>query len=497
MGLAGRLFSLVAFLVATTSASISYAQQQNLSVVDETGQPIAGASVLVGFEAGVPFEGNVLTTNANGAAALPAGWKDALPVTVQAPGYITSTVPVLVPGAMTLQLIKQDAANDFEVRGVATNFPRLVTDGKVDFALLIPALSRENLLAFDLSTVISPKVDVITIIGNDVSLPSNISLPQQTENYFFPIELNKPEYRTYLRNPGVQTLTATHGQFPLQRVVSDIRAGKSMFELINHFTFSEGGQRQLDVQGNLTAQDVPVNQTPFNAQVAVKAPAFPASQQMVSLAVVEQNGVLVPSDLKRVNSNQTLNMKSFPGNASVFSFLVNAVANASALLNQPFAWFKPLLDLDRSRMMFDPAVAKQDFTQLSFAFLAGQGGVAPQFLPLVAKPLLQDNILKLEAPAIAAGLTPVATYLVLSEVEQIMTGNVASEKRSRLWEVWSTAWLDQVELPKINFNKRPDRVYRWEVMFMARPVNFVDAATPGSRVDLQTVTHVTRNALDI
>jgi hypothetical protein len=469
----------------------------HLTVVDAAGIPIPNASILVGFEPGIPFEGNVLTTDASGVAGVPADWKDALPVTVEAPGFITTTLPVSVPGELTVQMIAQDAANEFEVKGTATDFPRLVTDGKVDFALMIPALTRDNLLAFDLSTVISPRVDVISIIGNDVNLPSNISLPQQTENYIFPIELNKPEYRVYLRNPGTQTLTATHGQFPLQRVVNDIRAGKSMFELINHFTFTEGGQKQLDVQGNMTGQDVAVNQTPFNAQVAVRAPAFPNSQQMVSLALVEQNGVLVPTDLKRINANQTMNMKSFGAQPTMFSFLVNAATNAIAAMNQPFSWFMPLLKFDKRPFSMDSAVAKQDFTQLSFALQNAAGGVAPQFLPLVGKPVLNGNVLTLDVPAVPAGLTPVATYLVMSEVETIMTGNVSSEKRSRMWEVWSTAWLNQVELPKISFNKRPDRIYRWEVMFMARPANFVDAAAPGSRVDLNTVTHVTRNALDI
>jgi hypothetical protein len=510
-----RIFTLIVF----TSVLISCAEQHRtngtlktqssyqgelqllssdrLTVVDSSGQPIANANILVGFEPGIPFKGNVLTTDASGVANIPADWKDALPVTVQAPGFITSTLPISVPGQLTLELLKQDAANEFEVKGAAIDFPRLVTDGKVDFALMIPALSRDNLLSFDLSTVISQKVDTITIIGNDVNLPSNISLPRQTENYIFPIELNKPDYRVYLRNPGVQTLTATHGQFPLQRVVNDIRAGKSMFELINHFTFIGGGQKEFDIQDNLSGQDVSVNQVPFNTQVAVRAPTFEASQQMVNLALVEQNGMLVPTDVKRVNSGQSLNMKSFGAAPMMFSFLVNATRDAKAILSKPFSWFKPLMDLDRENFLANSPVAEQDFTQLSFALLPATGGVAPQFLPLIAQPSLTGDVLAMTVPTLPAGLVPVATYMVMSEIESTMVGNVASEKRTRLWEVWSTTWLSQVELPKISFNKRPDRTYRWEVLFMARPANFIGATVPSSRIDLSTVTHVTRNALDL
>lgn len=473
----------------------------NVTVVNEAGAPIEHATILLGQEEGNPFPGNVLVTDENGLASVPSEWNTAITVTVQAPGYITTTMPDVAPGSLTIQLNPLDPKNEFEIKGIATGFPRLVTDGKVDFALVIPALTRQNLLSFDLSTVISPKVDTITIVGNQVNLPSNISLPQQTENFIFPIELNKPDYRVYLRHPGQQIITATHGQFPLQRVINDIRAGKSMFELINHFTFVQGGQKSLDVQGNLAGQDLAVNQTPFNTQVAVRAPVFPANQQMVSLALIDQNGALIPTDLKRLNSSQTLNLKSFnsSGLASLFSFLVEAATNISADHNQPFAWFRPLLNLGADGPAITPnaGVPAQDFSRLSFAFQSAAGGANPVFLPLIKKPSLSGSTMTFEVPTLPAGLVPVATYLILNEVETITTGDVTSEKRSRLWEVWSTSWMNQIELPKIPINRQPNLKYRWEVMFMARPMNFIGAAVPASRVDLSTISHVTRNSLDI
>ncbi|HMN67970.1 MAG TPA: hypothetical protein PKC28_05470, partial [Bdellovibrionales bacterium] len=249
-----------AVLVATMAFSaLSYAQQQ-ISVQDKMGQPIIGATIMFGFEPGNPFEGNVITTDGSGIAATPADWKAALPVTVQAAGFVSQTLPVTMPSDLIFALSTQEGMAELEVAGETTDFGRLRTDGKVDFGLVIPALNREQMLGFDLSTVISPKTDTITIIGNDVELPSNLTLPEQTESYIFPITFNKPGYRVYVRNPGPYTVSATHGQFPLQRVVNDIRDGKSMFELINHFKFLGAGQQPVDVQGDVPGQNVPVNQ---------------------------------------------------------------------------------------------------------------------------------------------------------------------------------------------------------------------------------------------
>lgn len=471
-----------------------------LSVVDKNGQPIANATILLGYEQGNPFPGNVLTTDAAGNANIPADWKAALPVTVTAPGYISSTIPVALPGELDIMLTKQEGQQEFEVRGTATDFGRLVTDGNVDFALVIPALSREQMLGFDLSTVISPKTDTISIIGNDVDLPSNIALPRQTENYIFPITLDKPDYRSFMRDVGQYLLTAIHGKFPLQRVVNDIRAGKSIFEVINHFTFIEGGQKTVDVQGNLPGANIAVNSTPFSGSVNVTAPNLSGGQVMVGLSLNEQNGLFVPNDLKRYTSGQTIALKAniTGGSQSILALLLED-SNALATDMRPFAPFETFMHLnDGMKLMAtsNPANA-QDFQKLSFAILPAQGTVAPQFLPLINKPTLANNVLTLDPPAVPNGLTPVATYLVFSEVETVGTGKVKSEKRTRLWEVWSHAWLQQVELPKMNFTIRPDRKYRWEVMFMARPANFVGADKLGTRVDLNTVTHVTRNAMDL
>jgi hypothetical protein len=485
----------VALLGAITYSQFTYAAQL-LTVIDDFDHPVANATIMLGFEPGNPFPGNVFTTDANGVAGIPADWKAALPLTVQAPGYITNTIPVAQPGVQTLRLHQQEPRNDFEVKGTSTDYGRLITDGKVDFGLVIPALNRSQMLAFDVSTLISPRSDTISIIGNDVQIPSNITLPQQTENYIFPIQFNKPDYRVYLRSPGRYKIGITHGQFPLQRVVGDIRAGKSFLEVVNYFDFKEGGQKVVDVSGNLDAIDLPVNQTPFNSSFAVKAPALGANQAMLALGLIQQDDIYLPTDLKRFTAGQSLNLKTnaAAGAPSVLAILMENPAKKLDLMTAALrAWFAPLLnvidDLPGTRG------AAQDFSKLSFAFLPAAGGVNPQFLPLINKPSLDGQIMRFQVPAVINGLAPAAMYLTLSEIETLGDGEMKIERRTRLWELWSDAWLSQIELPKLPITRQPDRTYRWDVLFLARPSGFM--TSPDSGHDLNTITHATRNSLDI
>jgi hypothetical protein len=86
-------------------------------------------------------------------------------------------------------------------------------------------------------------------------------------------------------------------------------------------------------------------------------------------------------------------------------------------------------------------------------------------------------------------LSKVATASILSEIE-----TVGTTRRTRLWELWWSGWVREVELPKLNFPWRPG--YRWEVLFLARPSHSAGNAWVDGRIDWNTISHVSRNALD-
>src|SRR5262245_39282421 len=73
------------------SKQIAIKTADRLTVVTEANQPIPGANVLIGKKIDDPFTGNNLTTDASGQVEIPVNFKAPLPVTIQAPGYITVT----------------------------------------------------------------------------------------------------------------------------------------------------------------------------------------------------------------------------------------------------------------------------------------------------------------------------------------------------------------------------------------------------------------------
>ena len=174
-----RVTALCSLLSLLLVGSMSFATDV-VTVVDQNNRPVSNATVLLGYEAGNPFPNNTLTTNGSGVASVPADWKAALPVTVQAPGFITTTIPVAMPGMMTVQLTPQESANEIEIKGTTTGYGTMIDNGRVQFGLVIPAINRQQMLAFDMSTVMSPQIDTINVLGQNVNIPvsyTHLTLP--------------------------------------------------------------------------------------------------------------------------------------------------------------------------------------------------------------------------------------------------------------------------------------------------------------------------------
>lgn len=469
---------------------------QTIQVVDHLGLPIGAAEIMIGLKPGDPFSGNIVKSDQNGLAKIPANWKSALPVTISAKGFITKTIPTSLPEPRVIQLNIQESNNRFEVKGDTTDFGRLIQDGKVDFAMVMPALNRMQLINFDLSMVLSAEFDTIELPTTDVQIPSNITLPLQTETYVFPIEFNKPQYRHILRNTGSYKFFASHGQFPIQKVVGDIRAGKSIYDVINYFNFLGGGYRTTDVNGNLAGQHIPVNQIKFDTTLPVKAPTFNSDQMIFSLSLAEQDGLMTPFDLKRLKSNTVTKLKSAgnQGSPYVISLMMK---NNQATANPVIDWTRlPNLPLDLP-IRINP-LADQDFSQLTFNIEPSTTSeVLPTFIDPIAKPRVSADSIVMATPPLPNHLEAIATYAVYSEIETTGSGEFKNERRTRLWEMLSESWVNQFDLPKVSFPKNPNRTYRWEVMFLAAPKGSSPAPLPNGELDFNIISHVSRNATNL
>lgn len=451
-----------------------------ITVLDENGSPIRNAEVLIGQSQNDPFVGNLLKTDGAGRVHAPAAWNNPQPVTINQSGYVITTFQNLAPQNHQLRISTQESQSTFDVQGTTAGFGKLQEDGKVDFGLVFPAIPVNNLVRFDMASVVSPVSDKITVLGRDVFLPSNITLPPQDESYIFSVHFDKPNYLMPLRQSGHYTMTALHGQFPLQKVVNEIRSGKSMIQTLNHFVFLETGLKTISVTKSVSTEHMDVNQFQFKEKSSVTAPTFPSNQFMLTVALSEDQGIWKPTDLKKLNSNETRQMvtNSSLGTSKFLSVLTTQTGTSNLLDSLT----KLLWSLSGTFVDMEPLAAPagaMNYQQFSVA-VSNQ----PQFLELTAAPTVSAVNVSVKVPALPAGLSDAGSMLILSQIERSTPGS-SFEKRTRIWEHSSPKWIASFNLPSINAVIDPTKEYRWEILFLAKD---------GSS---NQITHVTRNAIGL
>lgn len=486
----------IAFFVAASFLSLGEAMSRNIQVTDINGNGIAGAEVqFLDQQSNKPITPLPVFTDADGYFEVPTAAGEGLSVTIEAADFVTTSFLQVPADQARLQLHNEDLRNFIQISGESVGFGNLPKDGQVDFSLVYPALSRRDLLNFDMTSLISTEVDTIKVAMQQVDLPSNLTLPKQRESYIIPITLQKPTYRMFVRRPGTYQMMATHGQFPLQKVMSDFQAGKSAFEVINHFKFFQAGDREVTVTGNITGQNIDVSRMPFQAETTILAPVLKGQERMVTAALSNKNGLYFPTDVKSIASESQQKLK-IPANTA--SFLVSmltlerpkpASTDPRMSAQQFFAY-----SLEKAFGVFtvpltplDPAT---EGAAVSIALQKARRNAAPVFLSLVQAPRVEGETLILNRPAGRETILQVATYLTLAEVEFIQNGKNRTEKRYRLWELFQPGWASEVQLPPNDLVLDPAKNYRWEVMYLGRSAEIRD----DGGYFLDNVTHVSRNS---
>lgn len=432
-----------------------------ITSLDDT--PLAGAQVLIGAAENAPFSGNFLTTDENGQVVLPADWTDAQPVTVQATGHVRATYLHAEPGSMTIKLRKLPMVQQFEVRGNTQGLPIRDKDGFIDFGLIMPAFSKADLLAFNLDTVISPQSDRISTLGQDIDIPTNISLPKQSEKYsFFTATLDKPIYRIYFAQPGVTRVYAARGRFPFKTVVDRLRNGDAFYELINEFSINGGGVRDIEVKSAKTSLDLPVTELNYTDKKEVQAPTIRSDEVFMAVGVSNQSGLMIPTDVKKIDSNKKLNLSSLPGTDQM---VLGVLKKAADLKNSG----------DRMSATILPLVA----------------GVKPAMLPLIPDPTYKSNELILPKFNTIDGVNPIATYSVLSQEVEVVQGSAKVKLMTPLWDVYAGSWVETMKIPVWPSDAPLKGKKRWEVNFVGSQTASQSAVGPAM---IEAATHVTHSS---
>ena len=406
-----------------------------LRVLNTEGAAVAGATVVVGTAVNAPFEGNQFVTAADGTFTVPADWNSAEMVTIQAPGYVRSTYLGQMPAGQSLTIRKQFSEPKYELSGKGTGFQVKDKDGLVDYALMIQPLGRKELFMFDLSMVISSEMDEIEVMGQQVLVPANISLPKQKESYILPVTIEKPRYHIPFYEAGEKTVYTIKGQFPFKKVIDEMRDNKKFFELINYFTLQGGSIKKVNITKTKEVVDLPVNELKFDQSRTVKVPNYNANEYIIALPGSQYQGQLYPTDVKRVESGATVKMTTAAGS-------------------------EPLLLL----VLKDSREAAVGTGSLSTALVPFTNGVAPTLLPIVGAPKI-TGLLKVEIPTLrkTVSVQEHGTFAVLSTVVVKQVGSFGYEIVTPQWDVYGHEWVSGFQLPELADNPRLNGTKRWEV----------------------------------
>lgn len=447
--------------------------EANIKILNQFGEPIAQAQILIGQANGTPFKGNFLTTDKSGQALVPATWTTSEHVTVDATGYIRQTLLNQNPGDITIKLSPLTLTVRPEIKGKVSGLPISNGDKLIDFALVMPSMTRGDLLNFDLNSVISPYSDTISVIGQEAKIPGNVSLPSQKESYIFPITLSKPIYRLTTTNLGAKRLFAVRGQFPFKKVMDELQAGKQFYDLVNYFSIQGGGMRDITLVNPVTTLDIPANELTFAAKIKTQPATASADEVLMIVAVSEVANTLVPTDIKKFTGESNLAMSTLAGSKA---FIVNVIKRQS--------------DFDSA------ATGAVGSDRVSAGLTAHNETIKPVLLPLVENPSITATAgftISLPTKPSTAGINALATSAIISDLVKIQNGTETITNVNRRWEVIGLGWEQNIQLPNWPLIGESTAQRRLEINFVGstthKNVNLDDKL-------IEAATHVTHASTD-
>lgn len=239
-----------------------------------------------------------------------------------------------------------------ELNGNVTGYEIRNRDGWINFGLVMPALSKADLFNFQLSSMLSPKDDVLRVAGRSVEVPSNVSIPRQAERYsIITVRLNKPRYTLPVSsNRFPSHLGVLNGRFPLDDVIDEFQAGGSLAGVLDEFQYS--GYKIAKTSGT-SALDFDVSDSNINGRQGFELrTSVPRGYVALAIALSRNNigdgSIYFPTDIKTLRPNRPKNLVATNGvTGAVVMFPEEALDSVRESLDKPFpfslVWgdFKP------------------------------------------------------------------------------------------------------------------------------------------------------------
>lgn len=454
--------------------------QSVLTVTDSSGAPIANAQILIGKSLNQPFSGNFIATDVNGQVAIPAGWSGPMPITIQAPGYVRTTFFDREPSDLTFAIHKSFDGKYFQITGETTNYSGL-SDGKtIHVGLLLPMFSRDQLPGIELSALMSPEPDPVSVMGQQFQVPSNLSIPTQEADYILPVTISKPGFRLFARESGQKMISVVHASFLLDDVMGEIQNGLNIAKIANKVTFVGGSIRTAVAGPKTSPVKMPVTDMTFTPSINFTAPKYPANLSLAAIAVPENAGAFAVSDLKVIK----------PG--------------AKGTLMAPRAGVAKglVIALLREARQKESTVGVQN-AFLSATIQSAALNQAPDVLDLVPAPEMRADTLVMTPPKAINGVEKTMTRATLSKIDVMTNGKYSYESKTPKWELYAADWTASMALPTWPTpDFVPGKGMRWETEFdgtLVTPIKSkVKAASESIGPNLvEKVTHVARSAVDL
>lgn len=434
---------------ASVRSSDRSLEQTQIKIQDENGYPIAGAFVMVGLSENSPFEHNTARTNQEGIAVFDTKWNQPLPLTIEASGFVRATYFDTNSASHSTFILKNKIEpSTYELSGSATGFGPLPRDGFVDAGLIFPAISASKANTLQLTHFISTEVDTIEILGREIHIPSNVTLPTQRETYVFPITLSKPSYRIQLPSLGEHKIEAAHIRFPLREVVGELRSGKTFFDVINYFQFMTLALHDVTLNSEKNRQDLNVDNVKLTPKFTFSAPNFNPQYAMIGLSLAEQDGLYYIADVKRLHPNERQTLMG-PKNTEQAGKIVS------------------ILRLN------DKSTVGAKSEQLSAVSGPTDRAQTLQFLSMIEPPKQVDQKLILRPPTSLANVQSVFTYASLLKIERIENGKIKLERKTPQWDLYSRGWVNQMPLPVLPTQiEQSASSMRWLVTYGGEALEF-------------------------
>jgi hypothetical protein len=400
-------------------------ERNQVAVTDDYGTPVPNAEVHIGLLK--------LTTDESGLLNVPAAWTQEQPVTILKTGFVKTSYLKQKPQGQSFEIHHAKSVVRNEVKGSITGFGALPADGFIDFGLSMTSLNPITALNFDITQIISQENDTVSVMGQELNIPTNVFVPKQKENYsFLPVTIEKAFYRLFYDFQGVFKVQTNRGKFDFKKVADKLKAGKSFFEVVNDFEFLSMGTASVNVNQQNVAFDMDANQKRLVSKVPFNL-ALPQAGMLFGVTLLEENGRLYPADIKlREGQSQMLALPDSVTRGMVL--LVNADKVQES---------KQIAGLSSSM-----STALVDSEKISEGFL----------LDRIPAPEITSAGIKLAKPNLKGNLKGFATYAALSTVKT----DKDIERTDVTWEIYSPGWVDTIELPDVTDSRSSQR---WQIAF--------------------------------